>query len=51
MNIEHVEVAWLRIKDQAKRFWTEIAPRIPKVSKAADSRKLHIVQEKPDLRS
>jgi hypothetical protein len=52
MNIEHVEIAWLRIKAQAKRAWAEVAPRPFKRPEVADSSKLvEVAQEKPDLRS
>jgi hypothetical protein len=52
MNIEHVEVAWLRIKGTVKRLWAEVAPRPFKRRDGADSSKIvEIVREKADLRS
>jgi hypothetical protein len=52
MNIEHVEVAWRRIKGKAKQVWDEVAPRNFKRPDSADSSKLvDAVQEKGDLRS
>ena len=52
MNIEHVEIAWLRFKAQAKRVWAEIAARLFKRREATDSSKLvGVAPEKMDVTS